>query len=120
MYLGNACYNSNVVDAVEVVGRISTAGATVYPTRAPRFTSAVGATGTYTIVFSEQFVSFCGAVVTPELAAMPGSAALTPEVSYSWTAATRTLTVFAAKGSDGTGLATAFSFRALFTDSSAF
>jgi hypothetical protein len=120
MYLGNVCYNSNVVDAVEVVGRVSSAAAVVFPTKAPRFTVTAGATGVYNIVFVEQFVSFGGAVITPELAAMPGSTAATPEVSYNWTAATRTLQVLIAKGSDGTGLAAAFSFRALFSDSSAF
>lgn len=116
MFNGDVMYCANGADVKVVLGRVSSAGATVAPTSVARFTSAAGATGVYNIVFSEPFVRFLGATVTPELASMPGSTAATPEVSYNWTAATRTLQVNIAKGSDGTGLAAAFAFQAWFSD----
>ena len=86
--------NENVVEGVDIVGRVSAAGAVLAPVVSPRFTvTHTASTGVYNIVFTKLFTQFLGAQLMIEQSAIPGSLATSLDFAYNWNLATKTLQV---------------------------
>lgn len=113
MATGGNVVASTSAEAVQVFGRVSSAGAKVAPSSgAGKWTVTSGSAGVYTIVFMEPYAEFLGCQVTLE------AASGTYRV-LSFTAATKTLVIstFAVDGTTAT--AKAFSFIAVFNENRA-
>lgn len=106
---GFSVMTSTSTDVVQVMGRVSAAGAVVAPALNQKWTVTKTGTGTYTVVFTEAYAEFLGCGLDIE-----GSAGNLNGV-YTWTAATKTLSVSTFAGSTPTN--EPFAFCAIFSES---
>lgn len=110
---GGSVVMSTSNDVVEIIGRVSSAGARVAPASASvgKWASAKSSTGVYTVTFTEAYAEFLGAQITLE------AASGTYYTAFSATTRVLTVSTFAVDGSTATDKA--FTFLAVFSENKA-
>jgi hypothetical protein len=109
---GFSVVTATTTDTVIVAGRVSSAGVKVAPASGAGLWKVVrNSAGNYTVTFSQQYAEFLGASVDVE------STGSTSTVGFTWSSATRTLTIAAWVASVATD--TSVSFQAFFSENRA-